>query len=278
MRVTRREQAVGAPSVRSLLLTVLGEWVLPAGGSVWSTELVVALGALGVEETAARQALARTAASRDWLIAERVGRRVRWNLSPAGRDLLEAGAARIYGFGAPDAAWDGRWVLLFTSVPEERRELRHHLRTRLGWAGFGAFAPGVWVSPTIAREAEARTIVEDLGVTGASTFLASLGAVGDAAAVVRQAWDLEGLAAEYERFLGEIDGWPSVDSPRDAFTACTRLVHAWRRFPLVDPALPPALLPPGWAGVTAHERFHSLHTRLRPVAARWWPENEGAST
>ncbi len=270
MRVTRREQAVGAPSARSLLLTILGEWVLPAGGSVWSTELVGALGALGVEETAARQALARTASGRDWLVSERVGRQVRWTLSPAGRRLLEAGAERIYTFGAPDDGWDGRWVLLFASVPEERREVRRQLRTRLGWAGFGAFGPGVWVSPTVAREWEAEALAGELGIDGATSFVASIGALGDPAEVVRQAWDLEALAADYEQFLGELEGWASADSPQDAFAACTRLVHAWRRFPLVDPALPSALLPSGWVGAEAHRRFHALHGRLRPVGQRWW--------
>src|SRR5438445_2954520 len=109
---------VGAPSARSLLFTVLGEYVLPHGGEAWAAALIRALGALGVEEAAARQAIARTA-SDGWLDSERTGRRVRWQLTPSGRQLLTEGAERIYGFGGSQEDWDGRWVLLF--VDEDDR-------------------------------------------------------------------------------------------------------------------------------------------------------------
>ena len=38
-----RRRSVGAPAARSLLLTVLGEYVLPRAGSVWQETLVGAL-------------------------------------------------------------------------------------------------------------------------------------------------------------------------------------------------------------------------------------------
>src|SRR5262245_14480442 len=128
-------------SARSLLLTLLGEYVLPAGTPAWTTAFVGVLGGLGVEATAARQALARTA-SAGWLAAERDGRRTRWRLTEAGTQLLSDGARRIYGFAPSTAAWDGRWLVLLVSVPERRREARHALRTRLAWAGFGSPAAG----------------------------------------------------------------------------------------------------------------------------------------
>src|SRR4051812_42329596 len=56
-----RRHAAGAESARGLLLTVLGELVLPAGGAVWTSAVIDVLGRLGVEEKAARQALMRTA-------------------------------------------------------------------------------------------------------------------------------------------------------------------------------------------------------------------------
>ena len=59
-----RRHAAGAASARGLLLTVLGEFVLPAGGSAWTSAFIDVLGRLGVEEKAARQALMRTAAAR----------------------------------------------------------------------------------------------------------------------------------------------------------------------------------------------------------------------
>ncbi len=65
-----RRRETGAASARSLLLTVLGEFVLSRDGRAWTGALVAALGEVGVEEKAARQALSRTAAE-DLLRPER---------------------------------------------------------------------------------------------------------------------------------------------------------------------------------------------------------------
>src|SRR6476469_7374104 len=59
-------------SARSLLNTVLGELVYPAGGAAWTQTFIEALGHLDVDEKATRQALARTA-SDGWLERERHG-------------------------------------------------------------------------------------------------------------------------------------------------------------------------------------------------------------
>ena len=69
--------------------------------------------------------------------------------------MLTAGAERIYGFGEP-WEWEGRWLLVVLRVPEERREVRHQVRTRLAWAGFGSLGGGLWISPHVEREAELR--------------------------------------------------------------------------------------------------------------------------
>jgi phenylacetic acid degradation operon negative regulatory protein len=89
-----RRHAAGAGSARGLLFTVLGEFVLPAGGAAWTSTLIDVLGRLGVEEKACRQALMRTAAD-GWLRAERVGRRTRWWLTDAADTMLTEGTARI---------------------------------------------------------------------------------------------------------------------------------------------------------------------------------------
>ena len=137
----RRSQALGVPSTRGYLLTVLGEFVLPVGGRVWTAALLDALGALGVEERTARQAVWRSA-ERGLLESERIGRRTRWALSDPARRLLTEGSRRIYSLHRQPRPWDGRWLLLFVSVPESQRDLRHRMRTRLGWAGFASAGPG----------------------------------------------------------------------------------------------------------------------------------------
>ena len=155
--VSRRRE-IGSASARSLLMTILGEFVLPRGGSVWTQALVLALALFGIEDKSARQALARTAAE-GWLASERVGRQVRWSLTPPGQRLLSDGAQRIYSFGRDDVEWDGRWLLLLVSVPESQRDLRHRIRSQLNWAGFGSPAAGMWVSPHASHQAEAQRIL-----------------------------------------------------------------------------------------------------------------------
>lgn len=264
-----RRHAAGGASARSLLLTVLGEFVLPAGRPALTRAIVHALGLLGVEEKAARQALARTAAD-GWLRSERVGRTVRWSLTEPGRRLLGDGARRIYSFGVTPCKRDGEWLVLLVSVPESRRAVRHRLRTRLSWAGFGSPAPGVWVCPHLEREAEASDVLAELGLAeDTMSFVARFGAVGDEAAMVARAWDLAAIGARYEAFVGEFDGLRP--GPGDGvLLAQARLVHEWRRFVFADPVLPSRLLPQGWSGHRAARLFHDRHGAWRAAAcARW---------
>jgi len=266
--VSRRRE-LGDTSARSLLMTVLGEFVLPRDQAVWTSTLVEVLAKFDVEEKSARQALARTAAE-GWLTSDRNGRRVRWALTPPGRRLLTEGAERIYGFGQQARAWDHRWLVLIASVPEAKRELRHRLRTRLSWAGFGSPSPGVWVSPNTASEHEAQVILTELGLAdGAMSFTAHYGTIGRQESITRQAWDLDAIARRYECFIDEFTG--QHPAAGDAtLVAQTRLVHEWRRFPFLDPQLPAELLPARWSGTMAAQLFHRKHLEWRPEAQRHW--------
>jgi phenylacetic acid degradation operon negative regulatory protein len=271
--VSRRRE-VSHTSARSLLTTVLGEFVLPRGRAVWTSTLVDVLGMFDIEEKSARQALARTAAE-GWLVSERVGRRVRWSLTAPGRRLLTEGAERIYGFGRDNGTWDGRWLMLLVSVPETKRDLRHSLRTRLTWAGFGSPTPGVWISADLSRQGEADAIARDLGLDReAMSFVASYGKIGDEDAMVARAWDLSALEERYEGFIDEFTGLNPATGD-EVLHAQTRLVHEWRRFPFLDPQLPVRLLPANWSGVQAAELFHRKHVEWRPGAQRHWESLTG---
>src|SRR5437764_6338172 len=201
--VISRRREVSGGSARSLLMTILGEFVLPDGDPVWTGTLVDVLARFDVEEKSARQALSRIAGE-GWLSAERVGRRVRWRLTAPGRRLLTEGADRIYHFGSGEPDWDGRWLVALASVPESQRDLRHRLRTQLSWAGFGSPVSGVWIAPRVSAEADAKAILDELGLTGqALSFLASYGALGDEQAMVAAAWNLDEVAQRYEHFIAE---------------------------------------------------------------------------
>jgi hypothetical protein len=67
----------------------------------WTQTIIDALALLDFDERAARQAIARTAEA-GWLAAERNGRRVRWQLTLAGREYLAADRQRLL---SPDSDW-----------------------------------------------------------------------------------------------------------------------------------------------------------------------------
>jgi phenylacetic acid degradation operon negative regulatory protein len=47
-------------------------------------------------------------------------------------------------------------------------------------------------------------------------------------------------------------------------------VHAWRKFPALDPELPRELLPPRWMGNKAADLFSDRHARWADDARREW--------
>ncbi|KQS59639.1 PaaX family transcriptional regulator [Geodermatophilus sp. Leaf369] len=264
-----RRQELGAASARSLLLTVLGEFVLPRGEQVWTSTLLELAADLDVAEKAARQALMRTADD-GWIAAQRIGRETRWGLTEQGTRLLTDGTRRIYDAASEEQPWDGSWLVLTVTVPENARALRQRLRTQLGWAGLGSSSPGVWVTPRVDREAEAARVLEELGLTAGSwSFVARSGQIGDQRSLVRSAWDLDAIETRYEEFL-ELVGSRRPRTDRQALVAQVRLVQEWRRFPLLDPGLPRELLPPRWSGNRAAQVFRERHATWAPRARSAW--------
>jgi phenylacetic acid degradation operon negative regulatory protein len=247
---------------------VLGDYVRPARKPAPTSAFIDVLGRLGVEETACRQALARAAAD-GWLVPRREGRYTWWHLSPAFGQFLNLGAERIFGFTATQPQWDRRWLVVLARAAETNRAGRHLLRTRLRWAGFGNPAPGTWVSTHTDRVDEAVFVLEEAGVRqDAQIFLSEYLAGGDLQRLVRQAWDLDDVEREYKAFLEGFTRQPSTDP----LARLTRLVHAWRRLALIDPALPKELLPERWSGVRAARLFHRQHAKWLPAATREWQQ------
>jgi phenylacetic acid degradation operon negative regulatory protein len=262
-----RRRSVGAPAARSVLLTLLGEFVLPAPEGVWQETLINALGALDHKTQAARQAVARSVTA-GWLRTERHGRRSRVRLSAETAAMLSAGAERIYGFGEP-WEWEGRWLLVVLRVPEERREIRHQVRTRLAWEGFGSLGGGLWISPHVEREGGLRDMTGDESVAELLTFHAEMGALGDPAQVIADAWDLERVAGAYREFISEF-GRLRPSTPEAMFRAQALLVHAWRKFPFLDPDLPEEMLPPAWPRSRAHAVFRERHALWHAAAQEYF--------
>lgn len=264
-----RRRRLGSGSARSILLTVLGEFVHPLARPVWTATLLDSLACLGIEEKAARQALTRTA-SEGLLESARHGRRVLWDLTPDGRTLLEDGTRRIYAFMRERRPWDGEWLVVTVAIPETQRRLRHRLRTRLTWLGLGSPTSGLWIGTDASRSGEVQAVIHELGLDDqAFSWTGPAGGIGSESRLLAQAWDLEEVE---ELYLGFIDTFESrrADSPREAFRAQVEMVQAWRRFPFLDPALPAELLDHDWPGPRAAAAFHDRHARWHRDARAAW--------
>jgi phenylacetic acid degradation operon negative regulatory protein len=264
-------------SGKALLLTIIGEFTAGHGGSMWTSTVVDALATLDINERNARQAVARLA-DEGLLQPERHGRRTRWHLTSAGQRLLSVGTARIYGFGLTDAEWDGQWLVVLASVPEEQRAKRHQLRSQLAFAGFGFIAPGIAVSPHVDREAAANSVLAELDLPEpAAVFIARTGTMLPDRELIRRAWDLETLGARYLEFIDEFEPrQPSTDTAR--FSALVELVHEWRRFPFGDPEIPDVLLPETWPGRRAKQLFDARHATWSAAATAWYLTTEASGT
>jgi phenylacetic acid degradation operon negative regulatory protein len=150
-------------------------------------------------------------------------------------------------------------------VPEQRREIRHQVRTRLAWAGFGSMGGGLWITPHVEREGELAAMADDDEVAELLSFRAELGTVGDPSRLIADAWDLRQVADAYDDFVAQF-GRMRPKTPEAVFRAQTLLVHAWRKFPFLDPDLPAELLPAGWPLSRAHDVFHECHARWHGAA------------
>ena len=271
----RRPGPVRGPSARAYLLLLLGDYTLDHAEAAWTQTVVDALGLVGFEEKAARKALTRSA-NAGLLTPQRIGRRTRWHLTPKGHDALTAAKHRLFATG-PEHDWNGDWLILLATVPENHRNLRHRLRTLLGWAGFGSLGSGVWLSPHPSHATEARQVLASLGEPVQGTLLhARLDNPDERQRLVNQAWNVTELDQQYRAF---IDRFTAVrpTSPERALVELAHLLYQWRRLLLADPGLPPSLLPPQWSGEQARRLLLQRHPRWQRMARTWWQDHEASS-
>jgi len=250
---------------RSLLMTFFGAFLRRLGGWIAVADLVALMGDLDLDEQAVRSAVSRLK-RRGVIDAERRGGAAGYRLTPHGLAILEAGDGRIFGRENGSAP---SWLLVVFSIPEERRALRHRLRTRLQWLGLGTVSAGVWIAPAHA-EAEVRRTIAELDLAGHVDLFRG-DHLGDAAAVAAW-WDLDAIAAEYRAYVAAWEPALRADGGRPAgagaFAGHVRQLDAWRRIPFHDPGLPAAVLPGDWPGAHAWEVFRALDRRLSRPALR----------
>jgi phenylacetic acid degradation operon negative regulatory protein len=86
--------------------------------------------------------------------------------------------------------------------------------------------------------------------------------------MVEHAWDLAQVAREYDEFIAAF----SADASPDPLVRVVDLVHAWRRFPWIDPGLPAEFLPAPWSGTTAAALFARRHAAWAGDAIAEWKQ------
>jgi phenylacetic acid degradation operon negative regulatory protein len=264
---------VHTASARAVLLVGLGEFVWPSLDPIWSSTLVAFLAEFGFEPNAARKAIQRTAKS-GLIAAKRDGRRVQWSITESGRRILDDGADRLFRKPGAEPQWDGEWLLLTLTVPESRRQLRHHLQKRLTWAGLGSPVPGQWISPHPERLPAVEGIVRDLGLeVHAQSFVGRHTGIGSEADLISEAWDLDALALSYRRFIDRFTDVGQLDD-RGALVERIELVQEWRGFPALDPDLPAQHLPADWPRRDAAEVFWKSYGTLKDPSQRFWTSLE----
>jgi phenylacetic acid degradation operon negative regulatory protein len=254
---------------QSLVITLLGAYVHPDDRMVWSGGLVNLLGEFGFSPGAARVALARLT-RRDLLGRVRDGRLVHYRLTPRAAALLEEGDRRIFSLGQERASTV--WTILWHAIPEELRLERGQLARRLRFLGFGSLQDGMWISPHD-REREVAALLEELGLVGhAAVLLGRPAGSGDFEAVAARAWDVGEVAKRYRAFVTAFGRYATSRSnglgDRQAFLVRTRLVHAFRQFPFIDPGLPEALVSTQGQRARAVRLFHDLYGSLAERASR----------
>src|SRR5260221_1369300 len=161
---------------------------------------------------------------------------------------------------------NGSWTLLGFSLPESWQRQRHDLRSRLIWAGFGPLQSGLWMAPS---EADVSSIVDELGLEArVKVFVASPRAPTDIAQLARDAYDLEGLAARYEGFVGRWGPGKLARPAPDSLFRKLLLTTEWLQLIRQDPRLPLKLLPARWPAVKAERLFKTLNASYEAAAQR----------
>jgi phenylacetic acid degradation operon negative regulatory protein len=261
---------------RSALFDLYGDHLRSRGGRAPVAALVRMLAPLGISPPAVRTAISRMV-RQGWLEPARMPEGAGYALSGRATHRLDEAADRIYR--RTKREWDGSWHLVIAERIRERSG-RDRVRAGMRYLGYAPLDESTWISPRPSPELDALLEAERVR---AQRFLARYD--GDDRGLAARAWDLDGLAHAYQRWLDAADTLlsrgdgaaepleltPQVAESADeiAFARRSRLVHEWRKFLFSDPGLPAELLPRQWPGHKAAELFDAEAARLLPPAARF---------
>jgi phenylacetic acid degradation operon negative regulatory protein len=196
----------------------------------------------GIAERAVRTAVSRMVSNGDLIASEGV-----YGLAPrlvARQDVQEASLSPAM------TDWDGTWEIAIVTSPPRPLAERVALRKSMGRLRFAEMREGVWTRPANLVRDHNGAIAEQCTVFRARH--------DDDTTLVESLWNLDGWASEARHLRGVID--PNGDL-KSGFMASALVI----RHLLVDPCLPPALLPDRWP---ANELRNDYAAFIETVAAR----------
>jgi len=252
---------------QELVLALLGATVLDRHTEPLPSRVFLdVLDRLGVADAAARATLNRMTHS-GLLERGRRGREAVYAITPACRRILRRGAERVHA-PAPFDHEDGDWTLLSFSLPESHRDLRHRLRSRLQWAGFGAARDGLWIAPGVVDVDEVLDGIEGFDpLTHPEAFVDAFAGrplpPTDVRGLVRRAWDLASIRGAHDAFLAR---WEHRDHGDEPLALLTTLLADWIHLLRTDPGLPAVHLSADWPSRRTTNVFRALHDRHEPAA------------
>ncbi|MBN2510289.1 MAG: hypothetical protein JXB03_08435 [Spirochaetales bacterium] len=248
---------------------VLNGLILSLGRKDYSAKELAALAApFSIAESRIRTWLSRQTA-KGFLRRTKGPRGVRYGLSPKGARI----SANIsLSFIQPDwSLWDGRWWGFVFSVPENRKELRHRLRTKLASYRFASWYGGFWIRPRNTTEG----VSENFSAESCGHLLAFTPEKKISIDEAQNLWDIGTLnrrfaqaCTQISRLMDELESYDPVEAHIKRIETGSRIV------PLLfeDPLLPPEFLPVPWEGAGLRKLFSQWDKAVRLRARDFWQE------
>ncbi len=243
----------------AMLLWDIGEGVVMTAARLWCQQHGEGAEAARVSERLLR--LQR----RQWLTREQRAREIVYRLTATGRQGALGGRDPIVFWNRPTS---GRWYLIVFDLPEEEQVTRQRLLRWLRRNGFGYLQDSVWISPDSPREI-AKAVERFRDDVEALTVLEARCAAGYRDdALVSGAWKFETIQRRYQALIAHCQkqtaSWnkraPSTAAVGEALATARKL---WLSAVTLDPLLPRALWPEGYAGEEALNALRNLRNAAR---------------
>ncbi len=247
---------------KQLLLALLGALVVDRiDEPIRASVVLEVLEGASITAPTARAMLDRMS-RRGMLERVRVGREIAFSLSEETEDVLREAGVRVHA-SHPFAPNGTGWTLVTFSVAEDQRTVRHRLRATLAWEGFAPLRDGLWIAPgEVDLESALEPLGEALAPHAVTAFRAEDLRAYPVSRSVREAWNIDAIRAEHDRFLETWEHPGATDGAATAVSALVCLVADWLALLRADPRLPAEFMGDSWPSersVTAYRaRFEEL--------------------